>query len=44
MFDGLFSGLVTIGLIAGLFSGFVLFVVVPWLWEWIKPWLHGVTE
>lgn len=38
-FTGFISGLVTIGVLIGI----ALTLVVPWLWEQIKPFIHAVT-
>ncbi|MGL4404742.1 MAG: hypothetical protein ACRCT6_03220 [Notoacmeibacter sp.] len=27
----------------GVFIGFVLFVGIPWLWQYIKPFVHAMT-
>lgn len=27
----------------GVAIGFALFVVLPWLWDLAKPWLHMIT-
>lgn len=29
--------------IVGLLGGVVLFLVIPWLWRLLKPWIHSVT-
>ena len=30
-------------IVIGIAIGGVLFVVLPWLWHLIKPWIHSVT-
>lgn len=37
---GAFYGMFIIGLLAG----FALFVVLPWFWRLLKPWIHQVTS
>ncbi|MFA7287135.1 MAG: hypothetical protein WC052_05735 [Patescibacteria group bacterium] len=27
----------------GVAIGFVLFVAIPWAWQFIKPWIHSTT-
>lgn len=42
-FDGLFTGLIVICLLAGVAIGAFLFWLLPLLWAWVKPWIHAVT-
>ncbi len=37
--DGAIAALVVVGI----FIGFVLFVGVPLLWGFLKPWIHSIT-
>jgi len=39
MLDGVVPALITVGIAIG----FVLFVVVPWIWDFVKPWIHAWT-
>ena len=39
MFDGVIPFLIGVGVAVG----FVLFVVLPWLWQFVKPWIHAMT-
>lgn len=39
----MFDGLVTFLICVGVAVGFALFVVVPWLWQFVKPWIHVLT-
>jgi hypothetical protein len=41
--DGAFAGVVWAMIILGVLIGFVLFVGVPWLWNFIKPFIHSIT-
>lgn len=42
--DGrMFDGVITFLICAGVAIGFVLFVVLPWLWQFVKPWIHTLT-
>ena len=42
--DGrMFDGMITFLIAAGVAVGFVLFIVVPWLWQFVKPWIHALT-
>lgn len=43
MGPGMFDGVVTAFITVGIAIGFVLFVVVPWLWDFVKPWIHALT-
>lgn len=36
---GAFYGMAIIGFLIG----FVAFVVLPWFWRLLKPWIHQVT-
>ena len=36
-------GLVVLGGIIGCVLTFVAVFVIPWLWQFVKPWLHMVT-
>ncbi len=38
-----FYGFCFILILAGVMIGGVLFVVLPWFWDYIKPWLHTLT-
>ena len=39
MFDGVIPFLIGVCVAVG----FVLFVVLPWLWQFVKPWIHALT-
>jgi len=39
MFDGLFTALILIGVAIG----FGIFVVIPWAWQYVKPFIHAIT-
>ncbi|UXB37722.1 hypothetical protein [Stenotrophomonas maltophilia] len=41
--DGMFVGFAIICALAGAAVFALLFWLVPWVWELIKPWLHMVT-
>jgi len=41
--DGMFRGLFTMLIVFGVAIGGVLFVLIPWLWRLVKPWIHSVT-
>ena len=43
MYGNIFEGLVTAMIALGIAIGFVLFIVVPWLWQFVKPWIHMLT-
>lgn len=43
MNDGIWNGLVIAMLTAGITIGFIIFKVIPWLWVFVKPWLHAIT-
>lgn len=30
-------------LAVGMFVAWILFIVVPWFWDVIKPWLHTIS-
>jgi hypothetical protein len=30
-------------LLVGVAVGFVLFVAIPWMWPYVKAWVHAVT-
>ena len=40
---GMFDGVIAALLIIGIFIGFVLFIVLPWLWSIAKPFIHSLT-
>ena len=40
MFDG---GVIPFLIGVGVAVWFVLFVVLPWLWQFVKPWIHALT-
>lgn len=42
-FEGMFTAILIIAALAGAAIMAVIFWLVPWLWELIKPWLHMVT-
>lgn len=42
-FSGIGTFLITLGLVAGVVIGFVLFVAIPWAWQYVKPWIHQMT-
>lgn len=37
------DGLVPFLLFCGALIGIVIAYVVPWLWSFVKPWIHAVT-
>lgn len=39
MFKGLFTALILFGVVIG----GLLFLLIPWLWRLVKPWIHAVT-
>ena len=41
--DGFFGGLILFGIALGAIFTLVFMFFVPWLWSFIKPWLHAVT-
>ncbi|QXF03595.1 MULTISPECIES: hypothetical protein [Xanthomonas] len=41
--DGMFIGFAIMCALVGATIFALLFWLVPWLWELIKPWLHMVT-
>jgi hypothetical protein len=41
--DDMFKSLMIALVVGGVAIGFVLFVIVPWLWTFIRPWLHFIT-
>ncbi|MBO9766503.1 MULTISPECIES: hypothetical protein [Xanthomonas] len=41
--DGAFTALLVVAGVAGAAIFALLFWLVPWLWELVKPWLHTVT-
>ena len=43
MYGNIFEGIVIAMIAVGVAIGFVLFVVVPWLWQFVKPWIHMLT-
>lgn len=43
--DGrIFEGVITFLVCSGIAIGFVLFVVIPWLWQYVKPFIHAITS
>lgn len=42
-FDGLFTGLLLAAAAVGAVLMGALFLGLPWLWGFVKPWLHAVT-
>lgn len=43
MFEGVFTALIVFGIVIGLIGGFILYIAIPALWNWLKPWLHTIT-
>lgn len=41
--DGAFAAMLAAAALAGAGLFALLFWVVPWLWELVKPWLHMVS-
>ena len=41
--DGLFAGLIIIGVALGAIFSLLFMWLLPKLWDLIKPWLHAVT-
>ena len=41
--NGAFTAMLVMAALAGAALFALLFWVVPWLWELVKPWLHMVT-
>lgn len=41
--DSVWQAMIIFLIAIGVAAGFVLFVVLPWLWDLLKPWLHGLT-
>lgn len=41
--DGMFAGMMLFAAIVGGAIVAVIAWVVPWLWGFIKPWLHAIT-
>lgn len=40
---GAFKMLALICIGAGVVIGGILFVGIPWAWQYVKPWLHTIT-
>lgn len=37
------KGFMGVLVVFGVLIGFALFVGVPWLWSWLRPFIHGWT-
>lgn len=42
-FSGMIAGLVVFGAVIGAGVTLLLTVVLPWVWTWLKPLIHGWT-
>jgi len=42
-FSGFSTFLIVMGIAVGVVFGGIIFVVIPWLWNLSKPWLHTIT-
>jgi hypothetical protein len=42
-FKGIGTFLIGLGIAAGIVIGGVIFVVIPWAWQYVKPWIHQIT-
>ena len=42
-FEEAIKGLVIFGIAIGFVVGAAVFVVGPWLWQIVKPWIHSIT-
>ena len=38
-----YRALVVYLIVVGFLAGFVVFVVLPWIWTYLKPWIHAAT-